>query len=197
MTEADLPGGELRASDADRDAAVERLAAAAGDGRLSLEEYSGRTDRALAARTRGDLEGLTRDLAPTAQSAPAAGTARLLAVFGNETRKGRWRVPERLAARSVFGDCHVELQDASVTAPVTSIAAQAIFGAVTIVVPEGVEVRLSGWAVFGTKESRVRGEPAPGAPVIEVHASVLFGAVNVRTPRRKRVQRPAVQRPTA
>ena len=111
-------------------------------------------------------------------------------MFGNESRKGRWRVPERLSARSIFGDCHVELQDATVTAPVTTIAARATFGAVTIVVPEGVEVRLTGHAVFGTKESRVRGDPAPGAPVIEVRASAIFGAVNVRTPRRRRVQRP-------
>ena len=39
----------IRASDAERDATVERLSAATGDGRLTLEEFSQRMERATAA----------------------------------------------------------------------------------------------------------------------------------------------------
>jgi Flp pilus assembly protein TadB len=52
----------LRASDADRDAVVERLRVAAGEGRLEPEELEQRVDQALRARTYGDLEELLADL---------------------------------------------------------------------------------------------------------------------------------------
>jgi hypothetical protein len=52
----------LRASDADRDAVVERLRDAAGEGRLEPDELEQRVDGALRARTYGDLAELLADL---------------------------------------------------------------------------------------------------------------------------------------
>jgi hypothetical protein len=52
----------LRASDADRDAVVERLREAAGEGRLEPGELEQRLDRALRARTYGELAELLADL---------------------------------------------------------------------------------------------------------------------------------------
>src|SRR5918999_4896146 len=52
----------LRASDADRDAVTERLREAAGEGRLEPDELEQRVDRALRARTHGDLGELLADL---------------------------------------------------------------------------------------------------------------------------------------
>ena len=74
MTDDGLPaaagpgaGGkpELRASDDDRDRAVERLRVAAGDGRLTAAELDERLDAALTARTSGELAALTADLPET------------------------------------------------------------------------------------------------------------------------------------
>ncbi|MDT7592359.1 MAG: hypothetical protein QOH45_1890 [Pseudonocardiales bacterium] len=53
---------DVRASDSERDAVVERLRRALGQGRLSLDEYDVRVADAYAARTRGDLADLTQDL---------------------------------------------------------------------------------------------------------------------------------------
>jgi Domain of unknown function (DUF1707) len=52
----------LRASDADRDAVVDRLRDAAGEGRLEPGELEQRVDGALRARTYGDLAELLSDL---------------------------------------------------------------------------------------------------------------------------------------
>ena len=52
----------LRVGDAERDAAVARLRAHAAAGRLSVDELEERIGGALAARTRGDLAVLERDL---------------------------------------------------------------------------------------------------------------------------------------
>jgi Domain of unknown function (DUF1707) len=52
----------LRVSDAEREEAVTRLRAAAGDGRLTVDELDERTTAAYAAVTRGDLARLLDDL---------------------------------------------------------------------------------------------------------------------------------------
>jgi hypothetical protein len=52
----------LRASDADRDAAAERLRHAAVEGRLEPDELEERLHAALRARTYGELHGLLTDL---------------------------------------------------------------------------------------------------------------------------------------
>jgi hypothetical protein len=176
----------MRASDADRDRTIEVLAEASAQGRLSPQEYSDRSDTALAARTLGDLAGLTADLpgsrSAATQGAVAAIPEEITAVLGNESRKGPWIVPAHLTVRSVLGDCHLEMQEAAIRQQVTTIDAKVRFGSVTIYVPDGIDVRMIGRAVLGAKSSELRGEPRPGAPVIVVHCDVLCGTVTVRRP---------------
>ncbi|MDG4796812.1 DUF1707 domain-containing protein [Micromonospora sp. WMMD1082] len=179
----------LRVSDREREEVVELLGKAAAEGRLTLDEYTERAGAAHAALTRGELAKLTSDL-PDAPGRPATGalvpaSERLLAVFGNDVRKGAWPVPERIDARAVFGDCRIELHEARLPGRVTRIDAEAIFGNVTIVVAEGTDVRLTGSAVFGSKQSKLSGPVAAGAPVIEVHCRAIFGDVTVRPPRKR------------
>ncbi|MDP9791557.1 hypothetical protein J2S43_000069 [Catenuloplanes nepalensis] len=187
----------LRVSDAERAAVVEILGQATSDGRLTLDEYSERAASAYAARTRADLAGLTDDLPagrevqPLRQRAPAPlhgeivpAAEKLSAVFGSDVRRGAFALPERMTAAAYFGEVKIELQDAHLTRPYSVIEATAIFGSVTIYVPEGVDVRLTGpAAVFGGKVSKLRGGVPPGSPVLEVRAKVWFGEVSVRPPR--------------
>ena len=56
------PDPSLRAADSDRDAVADRLRTAHAEGRLTVEEFSERLDAAFAARTMGELAGLTVDL---------------------------------------------------------------------------------------------------------------------------------------
>jgi Domain of unknown function (DUF1707) len=191
------PGNSLvRASDADRDRTVEALAAASAEGRLSLEEYSERSGAALVARTLGELTGLTADLPAPPASDAAPVPAQITAVLGNESRKGPWVVPPHLVVRSVLGDCHLEMQQAVIRQHVTTIDATVRFGSMTVFVPDGIDVRLTGRAVLGAKSSELQGEPVPGAPVIVVNCNVLFGSVTVRRPdwiMRRRLAREASQ----
>jgi hypothetical protein len=53
---------DVRASDAERELIVERLARAMSQGRLTADEFSERAAAAHAAVTRGELADLTRDL---------------------------------------------------------------------------------------------------------------------------------------
>ena len=68
--------GNMRAGDADRDRVVEFLKLAYSEGRLSKDEYDGRLEHALSARTYADLDQLVTDLPvprPTMVT-PVAGT---------------------------------------------------------------------------------------------------------------------------
>jgi Domain of unknown function (DUF1707) len=55
----------IRASDADRDRIVTALRENLADGRLTTEEFDERLDKALAAKTLGELEDLMADLPST------------------------------------------------------------------------------------------------------------------------------------
>jgi hypothetical protein len=178
------PGtGLVRASDADRDRTLDVLATASAEGRITLDEYSQRSEAALVARTQGDLASLTDDLpAATSPSGDAGIPEEITAVLGNESRKGPWVVPSHLTVRSVLGDCHLEMQQAVIGQRVTTIDATVRFGSVTIFVPDGIDVRMSGRAVLGAKSSELRGQPAAGAPVIVVRCDILCGSITVRRP---------------
>lgn len=61
---------DLRASDGDRERAIDDLRAHAADGRLTVEELEERVQRALAARTLAELVELTRDLPDRGSATP-------------------------------------------------------------------------------------------------------------------------------
>jgi hypothetical protein len=181
-----------RASDAEREGTVARLREAAAEGRLSVEELDTRIDAAYAATTRAELEPLTADL--PASTAPAmtveggpGGTHFLLGIFGGGDRRGRWRVAERVTVINVFGGADLDLREATLAAPEVHITVVSVFGGSDIVVPEGVHVELSGFALFGGDDMQLEGpDPPPGAPVVHVRTVSIFGGTDVKTRRGRR-----------
>jgi Domain of unknown function (DUF1707) len=67
--------GKMRACDADRDRVVELLNAAYSEGRLCKDEYDGRLENALSARTYADLDRIVADL-PAARAAVVLAAAK-------------------------------------------------------------------------------------------------------------------------
>jgi Domain of unknown function (DUF1707) len=61
---------DVRVSDREREAVADTLREHAAEGRLDPEELEERLTAAYAARTRGDLEGLTTDLPPRVPAPP-------------------------------------------------------------------------------------------------------------------------------
>jgi hypothetical protein len=92
----------LLVAEADREAAVELLQHAAGDGWLPLHEFSERVGTALTAETRDQLAAATAGLT----AAPPVGSTRtvssVVAFFGHRRQIGRWRLPGALRARALF-----------------------------------------------------------------------------------------------
>jgi hypothetical protein len=177
-----------RASDSEREDTVAHLREAAAEGRLDVEELVDRIDAAYAATTRAELEPLTADLpAPSGASFAAVRTREVrfvLGIFGGGDHSGRWRVAERLRVLNIFGGVDLDLREATLAAPEVSITVISIFGGSDIVVPEGVHVELSSFALFGGDKLKLGGaEPAPGAPVVHVRCVSIFGGTDVVTKR--------------
>ena len=161
------------------------LSGAAADGRLTLEEHSERVARAYSARTLGDLAELTADLAEaSAQPLRLDGSKAALGLFGNDERAGRWVVPENFAATAIFGEVNLDLTEALLQRPHVILHATAIFGNVHVLVPEGVNVEMSGTSIVGGRINHVRAFHE--GPVVDIRAFTVFGLVTARTPKRRR-----------
>ena len=107
----------------------------------------------------------------------------IVTFFGHRRQAGRWRLPGALRARALFGDLHLDLRDAVVNGDVVDISAVTLFGNLTVDVPEGLEVEMTGVDVLGDCELRLAPVPRrPGTPLIRVRAYGLLGDVYVRTP---------------
>jgi hypothetical protein len=168
---------------------------AAAEGRLTLEELSDRVAAVYSSRTSTELDALTRDLPKlaTVSALPErrVRTRWVVAVMSGAKRKGRWRPGERCVSLAMMGGCRLDLREAEITGSRLTIDAIALMGGVTIVVPEGIEVDVSGVSVMGGKEVRVADvPPRPGTPVIRVRALSVMGGVTVKSkPLRRRAAR--------
>ena len=182
---------DLRASDADRELVITLLGEAAADGRLTLDEHAERSERALAARTLGELTRLTADLAlPSGQPIRLYPRRSVAAAFARERRDGRWVVPEYFPVTAFFGNVVLDMRDAVLQKRRITIHATAVAGQIRLIVPAGVAVELVGQSFLGTRSVRNRTTaPAPAEPVnavIEVRTLTLGGSVKVVTVRRSR-----------
>ena len=183
------------ASDAERERVALVLRDAAAEGRLTLEELSDRVAAAYSSRTSTELDVLTHDLPRLATVTGLPGrrsrTRWVVAVMSGAKRKGRWRPGEQCVSVAIMGGCKLDLRDAEITASRVTINAVAVMGGVTIIVPEGIEVEVSGLSVMGGKDVRVADvPPRPGTPVIRVRALSVMGGVAVKSkPLRRRLER--------
>src|SRR5690242_17554734 len=117
---------DVRASDRERDATVDQLREAAGQGRLTLQELADRIEAAGNAVMRSDLVPLTADI-PVAVGRSDSEPAEVRRV-GDIKRKGAWVVPAECRFRSYFGAVIVDLREATITAPELHIDARTPFG---------------------------------------------------------------------
>ncbi|GAA3538465.1 hypothetical protein GCM10022419_018050 [Nonomuraea rosea] len=183
--------GEVRASDAEREAVVEQLRVASVEGRLTLAELTDRTEAAYTATTHAELALLTQDLpagaampAPRPASVPQVREGRkrrwFVGVMGDSKRRGTWRIDQELGAVAVMGDVLLDLREAEVRTDTVDIMAVSVMGDVKIIVPDGVNVDLDGVAIMGDKKVDVlEGSPGMNVPVIRVHAYAVMGDVKV------------------
>lgn len=173
-------------SDADRELAARRLQRATGEGRVTLAEFSDRVAAVWAARTGADLDRATAGIAPPVVGS-YPGSRVLVSILGDQRRAGRWRVPRRLRAYCLIGDLTLDLRAAlvdaeSLTDGVVEVSVVSLIGDVRVVVPEGVEVELTGLSLLGDRTLELaRVPPRVGTPRLRLRAYGLITDVVVRS----------------
>lgn len=163
------------------------LRAAAGDGRLTAEEFEERLEAALSARTFGDLAALTSDLvatpaplgpqgAPGAQGLPSPPVVRGVAGRyedvlridqrgGSIRRGGRWAVPRRLDLRASWCDVMLDFTDAMIMYDTLRVDLHMRGGSLVLVTKPGIFVDAESLAVRYT-DIKIGESAQPGAPPI-------------------------------
>jgi uncharacterized protein DUF1707/cell wall-active antibiotic response 4TMS protein YvqF len=177
----------ILAGDAEREHSTQLLSHAVVEGRLTLEEFSDRVGRAQGARTREELATLTRDL-PAAPPAPATSTEFVPAqerhvAFGSRlVRSGPWELAAVSEFRSIFGTITLDLSQARLAGPEVELQIFNLFGTVTIVVPESVDVSVSGGGMFASQVIQPHAAPPlAGAPKLRIRTRGPGGTLYVRT----------------
>ena len=192
-------GPAVRASDRERDAVVQRVQQAFAEGRLDDGEFDERMRAALTAVTHADLDVLLADLpAETAAPGPAPaaggrGPGRVAVALKSSVRRGgRWRVPERYTTVVYKGGGWLDLRAAELSGPVTTMLAVAYKSTVTILVPPGVRVEMTGFGVTQGADWDEPGYRLPSdAPVVHVRGVAYKGTVEITT---RPPERPALRR---
>ena len=80
---------------------------------------------------------------------------------------------------AVFGSYTLDLRSATVEQDIM-VKATAVFGAVTIYVPQGVKVQTSTVPIFGGITNKVQESNEVNAPVIAINSVCMFGGVEIR-----------------
>jgi len=203
-----LTGRDIRVSDAEREHVVEVLQKAIGLGMLNLDEFTERTDRALASKTRGELNAVLTDLpglvhpaagmvprqqqnpwAPPSQHAYAHPSGQVMELNGKYSalqRNGNWLVPESMVVRNKYGATKLDFSQAEIRHPVVHIELQAKWGPVEITIPENAAVDTNSITdiKFGNLDDRTRSNGRPGTPRFVISGRVHGGALIIKYPRR-------------
>ncbi len=196
-------GGDIAATDADREHVVTLLIEATNEGLLSAPERDLRIGMARVAATFDDLVPLTRDLVsldgPVVRPAPMATTTsaqvdtanasdnadQIVAIFSGSARGGHWRVRRHTSVMAVFGGAELDASQAVFEAQTVTVNTFCMFGGFSMKVPEGVEVRSQVVGIFGGTDVKVA-PPQPGSPVIILKGAAIFGGIEVRNPKQRR-----------
>jgi class 3 adenylate cyclase len=183
---------EIRASDSEREYVVDVLRAHCSDGRIDLDEFSERINRVYAARTIGELNEITSDLPVPVAADDLVGTREAgrtrqaikwtIGILSGPRRRGRWRVEGETNVVAFMGGAHLDLRDAEIAGDEITIRCFVMMGGIEIVVPEGIEVHVSGIPFMGGFENKIADVPVlPGTPVIRVTGFAVMGGVDVKS----------------
>lgn len=106
----------------------------------------------------------------------------LLAILGGTTRRGRWTPAEQSTVVAIMGGAQIDFRDALLPPGETEIRCFAFWGGIEIIVPPDLVVDVDGVAILGGFE-HASGGPAglpPDAPRLRITGAAIMGGVEIK-----------------
>ncbi|WP_258946628.1 DUF1707 SHOCT-like domain-containing protein [Lentzea californiensis] len=170
-------------SDAEREHVVTLLNKAVGRGMITLDEFTVRTDTALGAKTRADLNVVLLDLPGMVNNEVARERTELKNTMSTTTRKGHWVVPNELVIRNTLGTTNLDFTAAEVP-PVVNVDLDVSLGTVKLLVPAGSSVDADAVEITaGELKDKVQ-NTTMGNPHFQLKGSVRGGTVVIKRSKR-------------
>ena len=173
------PSADVRASDADRDAAAGALADAVASGRLSLEEHSRRLDSLYAASTSSQVAAAVADLPslPAKRSGlyKAVDPYKVVIVGGQAQRAGRFRIGRFCTLTALFGRIDLDLRHVVLSQDQVTVVVRSLASSVSIVVPKGWRIQEQVF-VLGSRQAIDSRDDLSTAPMIRLRGTMLGGS---------------------
>jgi DUF1707 SHOCT-like domain len=174
---------DLRVSDAERAHVVEVLQKAIGHGLLSLDEFTERTDTALAARTRGELNSVLADLPGVRHQDPDSPIrekpVELRANMSTIKRDGAWSVPRELIIRNRLGSTELDFSEAEIPYDEVRIMLNVSGGSVKLLLPERSSAAIDQVQVTAGSIKDKAGEGG-GRPRFVLSGTLTAGSLHLR-----------------
>lgn len=179
----------LRIGDREREAAVERLRAAAGDGQITLDELETRVEAALAARTADDIKVLLADLPEPRGLAARNAIAKpvhLAVSHGMVERLGSWLVPEEITTELRHGVCALDLRTPALPPDGVTISVEARHSVIKVLVASDAAVDLTGVGRHHSqaKDRLARRVTSVSGPPIVFTGSLHHSVIKIMRPRK-------------
>ena len=155
---------------------------------LTLDELEERSSRALAAKTRGELATLTRDLPREAGQQSASGLAPvrtrkpvrwMVAIMSGSHRHGRFRAVGSINAVAIMGGDEIDLREAEIEGGELTVNVFTLMGGANIYIPDSIELDVGGFSLMGGNTEIGTERLRPGAPLVRVRAYNLMGGVTI------------------
>jgi hypothetical protein len=176
----------LRVSDAEREHVVGLLQKAIGQGLITLDEFTTRTDTALAAKTRGELNAVLVDLPGMVHQETTSPAHRqpveLRATMSVLKRTGRWSVPASLVVRNRMGSTDLDFTEARIDHAEVQVELDVAGGSVELLLPDGASVDADQVEVnMGSVKNKIGGDRS-GRPHFVLSGSMRAGSLKIRRP---------------
>jgi hypothetical protein len=173
-------------SDAEREHVVGLLQKAIGQGLITLDEFTTRTDTALAAKTRGELNAVLVDLPGMVHQESTSPAHRqpveLRATMSVLKRAGRWSVPGSLVVRNRMGSTDLDFTEARIDHAEVHVELDVAGGSVELLLPDGASVDTDQVEVnMGSVKNKIGGDGS-GRPHFVLSGSMRAGSLKIRRP---------------
>ena len=187
----ELAARNLRVSDAEREHVVGLLQKAVAQGLLTLDEFTERTDLALASKVRGELNSVLIDLPGLSPvnsggsvAVPGGKPLELRTGSGNIKQTGHWMVPQQIIAECTMGNVSLDFTEADCPHHDITLHAKCGAGNITAIVPRGWRVVIEELSTgLGNLVNKANDPADPRSPVLHVHGTVGMGNIKIRYPR--------------